>query len=56
MQCCWKTCLLRDLCFILFRFDTPYLSRNVGPEIIASMTAVACSVKKAVKIPFGMYV
>lgn len=37
-------------------FDTPYLCRDVGPEIVASMTAVACAIRKAVKIPFGIQV
>ena len=34
--------------------DTPYLKRHVGPEIVASMTAVALAVRDAIKIPFGL--
>lgn len=34
--------------------DVPYLNREVGPEITACMTAVACAVRRAVKIPIGL--
>lgn len=36
--------------------DRPYLNRNVGAEIVASMTAVACEVRKAVSIPLGIQI
>ena len=35
--------------------DTPYLRRSVGPEIVASMTAIAAAVRAAIKIPFGAF-
>ena len=34
--------------------DTPYLRRNVGPEIVASMTAICAAVRGAIHIPFGL--
>eukprot|EP00771_Trimastix_marina_P001445 gnl/Trimastix_PCT/2518.p2 GENE.gnl/Trimastix_PCT/2518~~gnl/Trimastix_PCT/2518.p2 ORF type:complete len:277 (+),score=91.97 gnl/Trimastix_PCT/2518:52-882(+) len=36
--------------------DIPYLNREVGPEIVAAMTAVACAVRKAVSVPIGIQV
>lgn len=36
--------------------DVPYLLREVGPEIVAAMTAVAISVREAVKCPVGVQV
>lgn len=36
--------------------DVPYLNRTVGPEIVASMTAVACAVRDAVDVPVGVQV
>lgn len=36
--------------------DIPYLKRNVGPEIIAAMTAVASAVRKAVTVPLGIQI
>lgn len=36
--------------------DLPYLNRRVGPEIVASMTAVACAVRQAVAVPLGVQV
>lgn len=36
--------------------DLPYLSQAVGPEIVASMTAVALAVRGAVKLPLGVQV
>ena len=36
--------------------DAPYLMRRVGPEIVASMTAVACAVRAAVAVPMGVQV
>lgn len=36
--------------------DRPYLNRNVGPEIIASMTAVATTVRKELHIPMGIQI
>ena len=36
--------------------DVPYLAREVGPEIIAGMTAVATAVRAAVSVPVGVQV
>ena len=36
--------------------DTPYLNRSVGPEITASMTAVACAVRAAISLPLGIQI
>lgn len=36
--------------------DVPYLRRDVGPEIIASMTAVAGAVREAVSVPLGVQI
>ncbi|KAJ4456796.1 putative BtpA family membrane complex biogenesis protein [Paratrimastix pyriformis] len=36
--------------------DTPYLNREVGPEIVACMTAVCAAVHHAVHIPIGIQV
>ncbi len=36
--------------------DRPYLNRNIGPEIIASMTAVAFGIKQKLKIPLGVQI
>ena len=36
--------------------DVPYLNRNVGPEITASMTAIAGEVKKNISIPCGVQI
>ena len=36
--------------------DVPYLAREVGPEIIAGMTAVATAVQAAVSVPVGVQV
>jgi len=36
--------------------DIPYLNREVGPEIIASMTAVAREVKQSVNLPCGIQI
>ena len=36
--------------------DVPYLNTKVGPEITASLTAVACAVRKAVRMPIGLQV
>jgi uncharacterized protein len=36
--------------------DVPYLKREVGPEIIASMTAVGQAVREATTIPLGVQV
>jgi len=36
--------------------DVPYLIRNVGPEIVASMTAVACEIKNSVSLPVGIQI
>jgi membrane complex biogenesis BtpA family protein len=36
--------------------DAPYLRREVGPEIIAAMTMIACAVRGAVKCPLGIQV
>lgn len=36
--------------------DVPYLNREVGPEIIASMTAIAREVKQNVNLPCGIQI
>ena len=36
--------------------DRPYLKRQVGPEIVAAMTAVAREVRKTVRLPLGIQV
>ncbi len=36
--------------------DRPYLNREVGPEIIASMTAIACALRSVIKIPLGIQI
>ncbi|MFV0592276.1 MAG: BtpA/SgcQ family protein [Draconibacterium sp.] len=36
--------------------DRPYLNRTVGPEIIAAMTAIACALRSAIKIPLGIQI
>lgn len=43
-----------DMVAIENMHDTPYLRRNVGPEIVASMTAICAAVRDAIKIPFGL--
>ena len=36
--------------------DRPYLNKNVGPEIIASMTAVAVTLKNYLSVPLGIQI
>lgn len=36
--------------------DRPYLNRKVGPEIVASMTAVACALRKSIQLPLGIQI
>jgi len=36
--------------------DRPYLPREVGPEVVAAMTAVAAEVRRAVALPLGIQV
>src|SRR5207247_10490582 len=36
--------------------DAPYLRREVGPEIVAAMTKIACAVREVVKCPTGVQV
>jgi membrane complex biogenesis BtpA family protein len=36
--------------------DVPYLRREVGAEIVASMTAVAVAVRSAVRVPLGIQI
>ncbi len=36
--------------------DVPYLNKKVGPEITASMTAIAAEVKKNISIPCGIQI
>ena len=36
--------------------DVPYLNKNVGPEITASMTAIACEIKRHLQIPIGIQI
>jgi len=36
--------------------DRPYLNREVGPEIIASMTAMACALRSVIKVSLGIQI
>jgi len=36
--------------------DIPYLNRQVGPEIVAAMTAICMAVKNAVNLPLGLQI
>ncbi|MCP3917234.1 MAG: BtpA/SgcQ family protein [bacterium] len=36
--------------------DTPYLLRDVGPEIVAAMTAAAAAVRATIDLPLGLQV
>ncbi len=36
--------------------DVPYLNRQVGPEIVAAMTAICSAVREAVSLPIGVQV
>ncbi len=36
--------------------DVPYLKKNVGPEIVAAMTAVAVKLRAATKLPLGIQI
>lgn len=36
--------------------DVPYLNRNVGPEIIAAFTRVACAVRSETDLPVGIQI
>lgn len=36
--------------------DRPYLNRNAGPEIIAAMTAVAVTLRRALHVPMGIQI
>ena len=36
--------------------DRPYLNRKVGPEIIAAMTAVAVTLRRALQVPMGIQI
>ncbi len=36
--------------------DAPYLNREVGPEIVAGMTAVCSAVREAVDLPLGVQI
>ena len=36
--------------------DLPYLRRDVGPEIVAAMTAVCCAINEATDLPCGVQV
>lgn len=36
--------------------DVPYLRRDVGPEIVAAMTAVTATVRRAVDVPLGVQI
>lgn len=37
-------------------WDAPYLNREVGPEIVAGMTACSLAVRRATSLPFGVQV
>ena len=36
--------------------DVPYLNRQVGPEIVAAMTAICAAVRQAVALPLGVQI
>lgn len=36
--------------------DVPYLNRDVGPEVVAAMTAICAAVRQAVALPVGVQV
>lgn len=36
--------------------DRPYLNREVGPEIVAAMTTVACEIRNQIKIDLGIQI
>jgi len=36
--------------------DRPYMNRNIGPEIVASMTSIAKEIRQAFKIPVGIQI
>ncbi len=36
--------------------DVPYRMRQVGPEITAAMTAVACAIRRVVSLPLGVQI
>lgn len=36
--------------------DRPYLNRNVGAEVVAAMTAVACELRRVVSVPLGIQI
>ncbi len=36
--------------------DVPYINKQVGPEITAALTAIACAVRSAVKLPLGLQI
>jgi len=36
--------------------DAPYLAREVGPEIVAAMTMIACALRCTVKCPLGVQI
>jgi hypothetical protein len=36
--------------------DAPYLRRQVGPEIVAAMTMIACAVRGSVQCPLGVQI
>ncbi len=55
-----EACRLADLGFdavlVENMHDTPYLLREVGPEIVAAMTAATSAVVEAVSLPVGVQV
>jgi membrane complex biogenesis BtpA family protein len=36
--------------------DVPYMNKHVGVEVTATLTAVACAVRRAVKLPLGIQI
>jgi len=57
---CDEAVLLADVGFDAIMLenmhDVPYLRRTVGPEIVASMTAIARAVREAVDLPLGVQI
>jgi len=36
--------------------DVPYLKKQVGPEIVACMTAISCELRKKIQLPMGIQI
>jgi hypothetical protein len=45
-----------DAAIIENMHDVPYLRRDVGPEVVATMTAIACAVRASTSLPLGIQI